>query len=149
MFIWYKFLNVPELLELIVDEIITFSMDKESEGADWSICTSILSSTLSTPICSLIIQRLLKLVNNLVPSLTNDNNMNSWSEVLILLSILQEMSFSSYVLFERYIPEVLYILSMLIDVKPVKVKISLLKILTNICYSFIETTGGNAEKDKF
>lgn len=146
MFIWYKFLNVPELLELIVDEIITFSMDKESEGADWSICTSILSSTLSTPICSLIIQRLLKLVNNLVPSLTNDNNMNSWSEVLILLSILQEMSFSSYVLFERYIPEVLYILSMLIDVKPVKVKISLLKILTNICYSFIETTGGNAEK---
>ncbi|SGZ39967.1 uncharacterized protein HGUI_02167 [Hanseniaspora guilliermondii] len=148
MFIWYKILCVPELLELIVDEIITFSMDKESEGSDWSICTSILSSTMSIPICSLIIQRLLKLVNNLVPSLTNDNNMNSWSEVLILLSILKEMSFSSYVLFERYIPEVLYILSMLIDVRPAKVKVCLLKILTNICYSFIESTAGDPERRK-
>lgn len=148
MFIWHKILCVPELLELIVDEIITFSMDKESEGADWSICTSILSSTMSIPICSLVIQRLLKLVNNLVPSLTNDNNMNSWSEVLILLSILKEMSFSSYVLFERYIPEVLYILSMLIDVRPAKVKVCLLKILTNICYSFIESTAGEPEKRK-
>ena len=148
MFIWHKILCVPELLELIVDEIITFSMDKESEGADWSICTSILSSTMSIPICSLVIQRLLKLVNNLVPSLTNDNNMNSWSEVLILLSILKEMSFSSYVLFERYIPEALYILSMLIDVRPAKVKVCLLKILTNICYSFIESTAGEPEKRK-
>lgn len=148
MFVWYKILCVSELLELIVDEIITFSMDKESEGADWSICTSILSSTMSIPICSLVIQRLLKLVNNLVPSLTNDNNMNSWSEVLILLSILKEMSFSSYVLFERYIPEVLYILSMLIDVRPAKVKVCLLKILTNICYSFIESAAGEPEKRK-
>ena len=146
IFLWSKLMLVPDLLELITDEVITHAMDRESEGFDWSPCISILSMIPSVSVSGIVIQRLLKLINKLIPTLTNDNNVNSWSEVIILVSILQELSFDSCVSFEGFVPEVLYIISMLIDVRPIKIKTSLLKILINICNSFISATGDDYEK---
>ncbi|XBW34527.1 hypothetical protein QEN19_000075 [Hanseniaspora menglaensis] len=148
IFIWAKLLLVSDLLEIITDEVITHAMDRESEGFDWVPCISILSMIPSVQISGIIVQRLLKLINKLIPTLTNDNSVNSWSEVVILVLILQDLSFDSYASFEGYVPEILYIISMLIDVRPIKIKTSLLKILINICNSFITSSGDFKENKK-
>lgn len=145
-FIWSKLMLVSDLLEIIADEVITHAMDRESEGFDWFPCISILSMIPSVFISGIVIQRLLKLINKLIPTLTNDNNVNSWSEVVILVSVLQDLSFDSCVSFEGFIPEVLYIISMLIDVRPIRIKTSLHKLLINICNSFISSSGFSDEK---
>ncbi|KAL6944753.1 hypothetical protein ACO0RG_001500 [Hanseniaspora osmophila] len=147
-FVWSDLILDSSLLGMITDEIVNHAIDRESEGSDWTSCISILTRISSVEITGQIIQRLLKLIKKFIPTLGSEQNINNWSEIFILISVLQDLSFNTSMNFEICLPEILYIVSMLIDLGPSKLRVSLHRLLVNVCSTFIINSSEGSENIK-
>ncbi|SCU84295.1 LAMI_0C06964g1_1 [Lachancea mirantina] len=133
--IWSSLILETDLVGVLVDEIINHSLDRESEGADWKNGISLITRVSTVEVCSEIIHRILKLTRSFLPSLKLEASTNSWSELIILVNVCVALFFDSLLLAEMFLPEVLYIVSLLIDVGPSELRSSLHKLLMNVSQS--------------
>ncbi|CUS22629.1 LAQU0S06e02366g1_1 [Lachancea quebecensis] len=133
--IWSTLILEADLVGVIVDEIVNHSIDRDSEGADWKNVIALLTRVSTVEVCSEVVNRILKVSRSFLPSLKMESSTNSWSELIILVNIGVALFFDSLLLAQLYLPEILYIVSLLIDVGPSEMRLSLHKLLMNVCQS--------------
>ncbi|SCV00612.1 LAME_0G10902g1_1 [Lachancea meyersii CBS 8951] len=133
--IWSVLILEADLVAVIVDEIVNHSLDRDSEGGDWKNVISLITRVSTVEMCSEVINRILSVSRLFLPSLKMEASTNSWSELIILVNITVALFFDSLLLAQLFLPEVLYIVSLLIDVGPSELRLSLHKLLMNACQS--------------
>ncbi|SCU85403.1 LANO_0C04170g1_1 [Lachancea nothofagi CBS 11611] len=133
--IWSTLILEADLIALIVDEVVNHSIDRESEGAEWKNAISLLTRVSTVEMCSEVVNRILRVSRSFLPSLKMEASTNSWSELIILVNITVALFFDSLLLSQLFLPEVLYIVSLLIDVGPSEMRLALHKLLVNVCQS--------------
>lgn len=124
------------MTSMIVDEVVNNALDRESEGADWRNAISILTRMSALEVCSEILDRIMNVTRSFLPSLRLETTTNSWSELIILVDIAVSLFFDSLLTSQMFLPEVLHIVSLLIDVGPTELRSSVHKLLMNVCQSF-------------
>ncbi|KAM3161127.1 Ras-GAP domain-containing protein [Lachancea thermotolerans] len=146
--IWSTLILEADLVSVIVDEIVNHSIDRDSEGADWKNVIALLTRVSTVEVCSEVVNRILKVSRSFLPSLKMESSTNSWSELIILVNIGVALFFDSLLLAQLYLPEILYIVSLLIDVGPSEMRLSLHKLLMNVCQSLSTNEFLSADKRK-
>ncbi|KAH3901041.1 uncharacterized protein SCODWIG_01065 [Saccharomycodes ludwigii] len=136
-FIWAELVLDNNLLPLVIDEIVSHAIDRESEGVEWKDATSIVTRTSTTEIGGLVIKRIMKIIKSILSNPNLNNSINNWSELYILIHIIQEISFNSILSAEMFLPELLYIVCMLVDLGPSKLRIASHRLFINVCNSFL------------
>lgn len=133
--IWLVLVIEGSLTPLIVEELINHALDRDSEGRDWSSALSILNESPTIDMASLIIGKLMKIIKSFLPSLKLEASTHSWSELLIVVNMSIPIFFENTLITQMFLPETLFIISLLIDVGPTKIRTSLHALLMNVSHS--------------
>ncbi|EJS44753.1 ira1p [Saccharomyces arboricola H-6] len=133
--IWFLLALDGRLTNIIVEEIVSHALDRDSENRDWMKAVSILTSFPTTEIACQIIEKLINMIKSFLPSLVVEASVHSWSELTILSKISVSIFFESPLLSQMYLPEILFVVALLIDVGPSEIRISLYELLMNVCHS--------------
>lgn len=133
--VWLVLIIEGSLTSLLVDELINYALDRDSEGRDWSNLLSILNGLPTIDMASLIIGKLMKIIRSFLPSLKLEASTHSWSELLIVVNMSIPMFFDNTLIAQMFLPETLFIVSLLIDVGPTKIRTSLHSLLMNVAHS--------------
>lgn len=135
--VWFKFVLDNRLTVHIVDELITYAIERDSENKNWKTIIALLTGFPTVELASQLIKRLLNLVNTFLSSLSLDSHTHSWSELTILSEISVSLFFEAPLLCQMFLPELLFVISILIDLGPITLRFTLHKLLMNICHSLI------------
>lgn len=133
--IWYKFALDIRLTTIVVDEIINHALERDSENREWKQVITLLTCFPTVEVASEVICRFMGVIKTLLPSLTLESYNHSWSELDMLANISISLFFESSLLTQMYLPELLYIIALLIDTGPSSLRLTLHKLLMNICHS--------------
>lgn len=133
--IWYKFAVDVNLAALVVDEVINHALERDSENREWNQVITLLTGFPTVEVTSQVLHRFMNVIKILLPSLTLESYNHSWSELNILSNISIPLFFESSLLTQMYLPELLYVISLLIDTGPSGLRLTLHKLLMNICHS--------------
>lgn len=133
--IWLVLAIDGSLTPLIIEELINHALDRDSEGRDWTNCLNILNGMPTIEMGSLIIGRLMRIIKSFLPSLKLEASTHSWSELLIVANMSIPIFFENTLITQMFLPEALFIISLLIDVGPTKIRTSLHALLMNIAHS--------------
>lgn len=135
--IWFSLNADGRLTNLIVTEIINQCLERDSENKDCTKITDLLTAFPTVELATDIINRLMDMIRFSLPLLKSDAINQSWVELKILVHITVYLFFESTLLTQMFLPEALYIISMLIDIGPVDLRTSLFELLMNICNSLV------------
>ncbi|CAI4055633.1 GTPase-activating protein IRA1 SKDI_02G2510 [Saccharomyces kudriavzevii IFO 1802] len=133
--IWFLLALDGRLTNIIVEEIVSHALDRDSENRDWIKAVSILTSFPTAEIACQVIEKLINMIKSFLPSLMVEASAHSWSELTILSKISVSIFFESPLLSQMYLPEILFVVSLLIDVGPSEIRVSLYELLMNVCHS--------------
>lgn len=145
--IWFQLALEGRLTFLIVEEVLNQALDRDSENRDWKKLLPILNALPTVEITSHIISRLMDMIKSFLPSLRLELFTQSWSELTILVKAIVPLFFESPLIAQMFLPEALFITSLLIDVGPNEIRSSLFELLMNVCHSLI-ITDSLGEEDK-
>ncbi|CAI4776024.1 BDM_1a_G0048530.mRNA.1.CDS.1 [Saccharomyces cerevisiae] len=134
-YVWLLLLDDGRLTDIIVDEVINHALERDSENRDWKKTISLLTVLPTTEVANNIIQKILAKIRSFLPSLKLEAMTQSWSELTILVKISIHVFFETSLLVQMYLPEILFIVSLLIDVGPRELRSSLHQLLMNVCHS--------------
>lgn len=135
--IWSHIGADGRLTDFIVSEVISHALERDSEDRSWEEISSIICNSATVELAGNLIKRLFKIIGSFLPSLKLEISTQSWTELKILISVSHYVFFENPFLCSLYLPELLYIVSLLIDVGPMEIRISLHELLMNICSSLI------------
>lgn len=133
--IWCLLIIDGRLSDILVNEVINHALERDSENRDWSKTIHLLTALPTVEIASCIIKKLISKIRGFLPSLRIESLTQSWSELTILVKISIHLFFETPLLAQMFLPEVLFIISLLIDVGPIELRNSLHGLLMNVCYS--------------
>lgn len=133
--IWFLLALDGRLATLIVEEVVNHALDRDSENRDWRRSLALLNGMPTVEVASQIITRLMKIIKSFLPSLRLEASTQSWSELTILVKTSIPLFFESPLIAQMYLPETLFIVSLLIDVGPNEIRSSLHELLMNVCHS--------------
>lgn len=133
--IWYRLALDGRLTSIVVDEIINHALERDSENKDWKKATVLLTCFPTIDIVARIVKRFITIIRSFLPSLKLESSTRGWSEITILAKLSIALFFESPLLCQMYLSEILFIISLLIDIGPVDLRLSLHKLLMNICHS--------------
>ncbi|KAL3241122.1 Inhibitory regulator protein IRA2 [Nakaseomyces bracarensis] len=135
--IWFLLVLDDRLSAIIVEEFITHALDRDSENRDWKKAVSLLTAFPTVEVACQVIGKLMDIINSFLPSLKMEVFVHSWSELEILVKISVSLFFESPLLTQMCLPEVLFIISLLIDIGPTHIRYCLHELLMNICHSLM------------
>lgn len=138
--VWNNLLHDELLVPVIVDGVISHSMDRAAESVDWRPACKILLHAPTMDMCGNAVDRILRIIYSFLPNLRAETDVNSWTEIIILVHIISSLFCDSSLLIEIYMPEVLFIVSLLIDVGSSDMRSSLHKLLMNACQALLSNT---------
>ncbi|EGV64718.1 Ras GTPase activating protein ira2 [Yamadazyma tenuis] len=133
-YIWKKLFAESILTPLLLDEIVTFTMDNRNDDPDWSFIISVLSP--SVELCGETITRLITCINE---ATNNDSEIAAESklfEIMILVKICASLFFDSYIFAQLYLADVFFICSLFIDNPSLEFGGDLQKLVINTIQSF-------------
>lgn len=135
--IWLLLAIDGRLSSVVVEEIVNHALDRDSEGRDWSKVLCIITGLPTIEVASQIINRLMKVTKSFLPSLPLkvEASTQSWSELSILVKMSIPLFFEDTLMTQMFLPEILFIVSLLIDVGPTEIRSSLHSLLMNVCHS--------------
>ncbi|EDO16305.1 hypothetical protein Kpol_1053p43 [Vanderwaltozyma polyspora DSM 70294] len=133
--IWYIIVLDGRLCNIIVEEVVNHALERDSENRDWTKVLPLLTGLSTVDIACNIIHRLMRIIDSFLPSLKMEVSTQSWSELTILVKIAIPLFFESPMLAQMYLPEVLFIVSLLIDQGPKHIRSCFHQLLMNICHS--------------
>ena len=147
--IWFPICADGRLSDILVNEAINHALERDSENRPWNNIISIICSFPTVEISREIVKRLLKFISSFLPSLQMEASNQSWAELKILVSIAAYSFFESPFLTKMFLPEILFIISLLIDVGSTDMRLLVHKLLMNLCSSLaIDDSISNAQKEK-
>ena len=133
--LWSRLALDDRLSEIVVEEVINSALERDSESRDWEKVTSLLVPFQTVEVASQVVKRLISTMRLCLASLTMESSTHSWSEITILSKLSVGLFFECPLLVQMYLPELLFIISLLIDTGPVELRLALYELLINICYS--------------
>lgn len=133
--VWFKLALDGCLTGAIVEEIINHALERDSENKNWEPVLKLLTALPTVDVACHIIRRLMKVIKSFLPSLKLEASTQSWSELSILASICIPVFYDSSLMAQMYLPEVLFIISLLVDVGPHETRVSFHALLMNVCHS--------------
>ncbi|GAV52250.1 hypothetical protein ZYGR_0AG02410 [Zygosaccharomyces rouxii] len=133
--IWFQLALEGRLTFLIVEEVLNQALDRDSENRDWKKLLPLLNALPTIEVTSHIISRLMNMIKSFLPSLRLESVTQSWSELTILVKAIVPLFFESPLIAQMFLPEALFISSLLIDVGPNEIRSSLYELLMNVCHS--------------
>lgn len=133
--IWYRIALDGRLTKIIVDEILNHALERDSENKEWEKVTILLTCFPTIEIAAQIIKRFISIIRSFLPSLKLESTTKGWSEITILSKLSISLFFETPLLCQMYLSELLFIISILIDIGPVDLRLSLHKLLMNTCHS--------------
>lgn len=133
--IWLLLAIDGRLTSVIVEEVVNHALDRDSEGRDWSRVLCMISGLPTIEVGSQIINRLMKVTKSFLPSLRVEVSTQSWSELSILVKMAIPLFFENPLMTQMFLPETLFIVSLLIDVGPTEIRSSLHALLLNVGHS--------------
>lgn len=135
--IWILLAVDGRLTPLIVEEVINHALDRDSENRDWKKALCLFNVLPTVEVASHIIGRLMGIIKSFLPGFKLEASTQSWSELAILVKTGIPLFFESPLMAQMYLPEVLFIVSLLVDVGPNEIRSSLHELLMNVCHSLI------------
>lgn len=133
--IWFQLVLESRLTFLIVEEVLNQALDRDSENRDWRKLLPLLNALPTIEVTSHIISRLMNMIKSFLPSLRLESFTQSWSELTILVKVIVPLFFESPLIAQMFLPEAVFISSLLIDVGPNEIRSSLYELLMNVCHS--------------
>lgn len=135
--IWVLFILDGRLTDTVVDEVINYALEREYENKDWKNVISLVTSLQTVDVVAHVIKKLMNIINSFSSSLKYESSTESWSELSILVKMCVQLFFQNTLLAQRFLPDVLFIISLLIDMGPLKLREMLHELLMNTCHSLI------------
>lgn len=135
--IWFLLVLDDRLTSVTVEEFVTHALDRDSESRDWKKAVSLLTAFPTVEVACQVIGKLMDIIKSFLPSLKMEVSTHSWSELEILVRISVSLFFESPLLTQMCLPEVLFIISLLIDIGPTHIRYCLHELLMNICHSLM------------
>ncbi|CDF87615.1 BN860_10462g1_1 [Zygosaccharomyces bailii CLIB 213] len=133
--VWFYLALEGCLTFLIVEEVLNHALDRDSENRDWKELLCLLNGLPTIEVASQIINRLMNIIKSILPSLKLESFTQSWSELTILVKATIPLFFEAPLVAQMFLPEALFITSLLIDVGPTEIRSSLYELLMNVCHS--------------
>lgn len=147
--IWFPICADGRLSDILVDEAINHALERDSENRPWSSIISIICSFPTVEISREIVKRLLKSISSFLPSLQMVSSNESWAELKILVNIATYSFFETSFATKMFLPELLFSISLLIDVGPTDMRLLIHRLLMNVCSSLaIDDSVTSAQKEK-
>ncbi|CCF57120.1 hypothetical protein KAFR_0C01250 [Kazachstania africana CBS 2517] len=133
--LWFLLCADGRMPNILVNEIVGHCLERDSENKDWDKTVALLAGFPTIEITSNVVKKLLHIINSFLPSLKMETRTHSWSELKILIKVTIYLFFESPLLTQMFLPEILFIISLLIDVGPTELRLSLFELLMNVCSS--------------
>ncbi|CCE61164.1 hypothetical protein TPHA_0A00790 [Tetrapisispora phaffii CBS 4417] len=133
--IWNVLSLENPLTSIIVEEVINYALDRDSENGDWACALPLIASMSTVDITAYIVRKLMDLLESFLPSFHLDVSTHSWSELTILVRIAIPLFFESPLLAQMFLPDILFIISLLIDQGPKSIRGYFHELLMNVCHS--------------
>lgn len=138
--IWSKLCLEDRISPILVNEIVLTAIDREAEGSDWKSIIALLTSTPTVELCGHVIQRLKDISHIPFPDGNGNYSVDShssWIEITVLLQICVSLFFDSLMFAEMFLPEIFYVVTVLVDVGPLDLRIASHQLLLNVLQSFL------------
>ncbi|KAH3686842.1 hypothetical protein WICPIJ_002169 [Wickerhamomyces pijperi] len=138
--IWSKLCLEDRLCPILVNEIVLTAIDREAEGTDWKSAISLLTSTPTVELCGHVIKRLREIAHIPFPNAEGKYSVEShsnWIEITVLVQISVSLFFDSLMFAEMFLPDIFYIVTVLVDVGPLDLRIASHQLLLNVLQSFL------------
>ncbi|ODQ81722.1 hypothetical protein BABINDRAFT_159971 [Babjeviella inositovora NRRL Y-12698] len=136
--VWSTLCLEDKLSSILLEEIVAVAVDLESEGVDWNDVIGLISLTPTIEICCGVINRLKEVSH--IPSHSGELSMitqTSWIEITILVKICVSLFFDSLFFTEMFLPDVLFIITMFLDIGPLRLRKALYGLTINVLHSFL------------
>ncbi|CCH42769.1 Inhibitory regulator protein IRA2 [Wickerhamomyces ciferrii] len=150
--IWSKLCLEDRISTILVNEIVLTAIDREAEGSDWKSIIALLASTPTVELCGHVIQRLREISHIPFPDSNGNYSVtshSSWIEITVLVQICVSLFFDSLMFTEMFLPEIFYVVTVLVDVGPLDLRIASHQLLLNVLQSFLtKPTLNDFAKDK-
>ncbi|CAL9729565.1 inhibitory regulator protein Ira2p [Monosporozyma unispora] len=147
--IWFPIGADGRLSEILVNEAINHALERDSENRPWENIISIICSFPTVEIAREIMKRLLNAVDSFLPSLQMEASTQSWAELKILVSIAAYTFFETPFITKMFLPDILFTISLLIDVGPTDLRLLVHELLMNLCSSLaIDDSLNDNQKEK-
>lgn len=148
--IWSKLCLEDRISSILVNEIVLTAIDREAEGSDWKSIIALLTSTPTVELCGHVIKRLRDISH--IPFPDGDGNYSvtshsTWIEITVLVQVCVSLFFDSLMFAEMFLPEIFYVVTVLVDVGPLDLRIASHQLLLNVLQSFL-TKASLSEKSK-
>lgn len=134
--IWSQLTLQDKVAETLIVEAVAASIDREAEGRPWDDIISLVTLTPTLKICSSVIKRLREL--SFISRLTSEDSIaahTNWIEITVLVKVCVALFFDSILFTEMFMPDILYITTMFMDIGPFELRTSLYKLLLNVFHS--------------
>lgn len=138
--IWSKLCLEDRITPILVNEIVLTAIDREAEGSDWKSIIALLTSTPTVELCGHVIRRLRDISHIPFPDANGNYSVashSSWIEITVLVQICVSLFFDSLMFTEMFLPEIFYIVTILVDVGPLDLRIGSHQLLLNVLQSFL------------
>lgn len=138
--IWSKLCLEDRISPILVNEIVLTAIDREAEGSDWKSIIALLTSTPTVELCGHVIQRLKDISHIPFPDSQGNYSVDShssWIEITVLLQICVSLFFDSLMFAEMFLPEIFYVVTVLVDVGPLDLRVASHQLLLNVLQSFL------------
>lgn len=139
-YIWTKLSLEPSLEEILINEVVLTAVDREAEGSDWKSVTSILTTAPTIELCGHVIQRLREISHIPFPNASGSYSVAAhsvWIEITVLVQICVTLFFDSLLFAELFLPDVFYVVTVLVDVGPMDLRFASHQLLLNLLHSFL------------
>lgn len=133
--IWFPIGADGRLSEILVDEVINHALERDSENHPWENIISIICSFPTVEIARETMRRLQAAVFSFLPSLQMEASTQSWAELKILTSIAAYTFFETSFISKMFLPDILFTISLLIDIGPTDLRLLVHELLMNLCSS--------------
>ena len=134
-YIWKKLFAESALLPILVDEVVAFAIDNNTnENTDWAFITAVISP--SVEVCGEVVKKLITCVNK---AKCNDSAIASRSklfEIRVLVKICSSLFFNSYTITRLYLADIFLLVTLFIDNVYLDFGADLQKLTVNLIQSF-------------
>jgi hypothetical protein len=137
---WSKLCLQERMSPILITEIVSSAVDREAEGNDWKNTISLLTATPTIELFSCVIKRLRDISHIPFPDEKGTYSIAShgnWIEITVLVQIAVSLVFNNYVYAEMFLPDLFYIISILVDVGPSDLRIASHQLLLNLLQAFL------------
>ena len=135
--IWSLLPIDSRLTSFLVDEIVNHCLERDSENKDWMGATVLLTSFPTVEVTAEVVRKLINCIISFLPSLKVEASTQSWSEISILVRLSIYLFYEATFMAQMFLPEMLFVIALLIDVGPLALRQSLHELLMNICGSLV------------